>query len=186
MYKWTMPPEVWAVHTATVESDIYQVGALLYRAVNGDALYKIQKSSVSTDGELLNLVQRGRFPDPRLFLPHVPMRVRTLIRKALRVRPTERFHSPSEFAAALGRVRLSLDWKTNCLGAGAYQWRALRPDKCDFEVDLLQQGSNWCTKVWTVNSQERRKRKEDCYWKSGLSYPEALKHLTVVFSELNS
>src|SRR5712664_139919 len=184
MYKWTMPPEVWAAHTATVESDIYQMGALLYRAVNGDALHKLQKSAISTDGELLNLIQRGRFPDSRLFLPHVPKRVRTLVRKALRVKPAERFHSASEFAAALGRVRLPLDWTTMSLGAGAYRWRAVRPGKSDFEVELLQHASDWRTSVWTVNGQERRKRNEHRYWKSGLSYPETLKHLTVVFSEL--
>src|SRR5258708_39478746 len=136
-----MQPEVWATHTGTVESDIYQMGTLLYRAVNGDLLYKLQKSAMSTDGELLNLIQRGRFPDSRLFLPHVPRRMRTLIRKALQVKPAERFHSASEFAASLGRVRLLWDWTTKSLGAGAYQWRAGRSDWSDLEVELLQHSS---------------------------------------------
>jgi eukaryotic-like serine/threonine-protein kinase len=186
MYKWTMPPEVWAAHTAIVESDIYQMGTLLYRAVNGDSLYKLQKSAISTDSELLDLIQRGRFPDSKLFLPHVPRRIRTLIRKAMQVKPAERFHSASEFAASLGRVRLPLDWTTKSLGAGAYQWNAVRPGRSDLEVELLQQPSGWRTKVWTANGQERRKRNVNHYWKSGLTYAEAFKHLTVVFSELAS
>jgi eukaryotic-like serine/threonine-protein kinase len=186
MYKWTMPPEVWYAHTATVESDIYQMGTLLYRAVNGESLYKLHKSAISSDGELLKLIQRGRFPDSRLFLPHVPRRMRTLIRKAIQVKPTERFHSASEFAASLGRVRLPLDWTTKCLGAGAFQWHAARPGRSDLEVELIQDSSGWTTKVWTTNCQERRKRNVNHYWKSSLSYPEAFKHLTVVFSELTS
>ncbi|MBZ5502183.1 MAG: serine/threonine protein kinase [Acidobacteriia bacterium] len=186
MYKWTMPPEVWDTHTAIVESDIYQMGTLLYRAVNGDLLYKLQKSAISSDGKLLKLIQRGRFPDSRLFLPHVPRRMRTLIRKAIQVKPGERFHSASEFATSLGRVRLPLDWTTNSLGAGAYQWHAVRPGRSDLEVELRQHSSGWTTKVWTANGQERRKRNVNHYWKSSLSYPEAFKHLTVVFSELTS
>ncbi len=44
VYKWAMPPEVWDSHTATVESDIYQLGVLLYRAANGEPIYALQRS----------------------------------------------------------------------------------------------------------------------------------------------
>jgi serine/threonine protein kinase len=185
MYKWTMPPEVWASHAATVESDIYQVGSLLYRVVNGDVFYKLQRSAILTDGELLNSIQRGRFPDSRLFLPHVPQRIRTLIRKALQVNPADRFHSASEFAAALGRVRFPLDWSTTFLGAGAYRWRAARTGWPDLEVELLQDSSGWSTEIWTVEGQLKRRRNVKD-WRTNLSYSDASKHLTVVFSEIIS
>jgi serine/threonine protein kinase len=186
VYKWTMPPEVWTSHVATVESDIYQMGVLLYRIMNGDGVYRLQKSAISSDAELLRLIQRGRFPDSRLFLPHVPRRMRTLIRKALQVNPTERFHSASEFAVFLGRINLPLDWTTIFLGAGAYRWRALRLGIPDLEVELLQHSSGWKTNVWTTEGQSKRRRNVSGYWRSKLSYREALKHLTEVFSELGS
>jgi eukaryotic-like serine/threonine-protein kinase len=186
MYKWTMPPEVWTSHAATSKSDIYQMGALLYRIVNGDVIYKLQKSRIPTDGKLLDLIQRGRFPDSRLFLPHVPGRMRTLIRKALRANPAERFHSASEFATSLGRVHLPLDWTTTFLGAGAYRWRAVRPGRCDLEIELIQESSLWSTKIWTVEGQLRRRRDVKGSWRTNLNYPDAFKHLTAVFSELGS
>ncbi len=186
MYKWTMPPEVWTSHAATRESDIYQMGVLLYRIVNGDMIYKLQKSKVSDDGNLLDLIQRGRFPDSRLFLPHVPGRMRTLIRKALRVNPAERFHSASEFATSLGRVRLQLDWTTATLGVGAYRWRAVRTGRSDLEIELVQDGSGWCTRIWTVEGQTKRRRDVTGAWRTKLNYSDAFRHLTEVFSELDS
>ena len=186
IYKWTMPPEVLTSHVATVESDIYQVGALLYRVVNGDAVYSRQKSAISSDGQLVDLIQRGRFPDSKLFLPHVPKRIRTLIRKALNTNPTERFHSASEFAASLGRVNLPLDWAATSLGAGAYRWKAVRNGRSDLEIELTQDGSSWSTKVWTAEGQAKRKRDVKDSWRTDLNYRDAFKHLTDVFSELGS
>jgi serine/threonine protein kinase len=185
-YNWTMAPETVGHHVATRESDIYQMGTLLYRAVNGESVYKLQKSAVPNDAELERLILKGRFPDARFFLPHVPKRLRSLIRKAMRVKPGERFHSASEFAAALGRVNPSLDWKTKNLGDGAYQWTATRPGKCDFDVFLKNGSSGWETEVWTKNGHERRRRGEKEFWHSGLNYSDAIKHLTAVFSDLSS
>jgi serine/threonine protein kinase len=184
MYKWMMPPEIWTAHAATVESDIYQMGALLYRVVNGDPFYKLQKAAISNDSDLLNKIQRGRFPDSRRFLPHVPKRMKTLIRKALQVVPTDRFHSASEFANSLGRMGVSLDWNTTSLGAGAYRWRAKRPGKSDLEVELLKNSSGWVSMVWTLEGQVKRRRNPADYWKTKLNYRDALKHLTAVFSDL--
>lgn len=186
MYKWTMPPEVWTSHAATAESDIYQMGALLYRIVNGEVIYKLQKSTISTDGKLLDLIQRGRFPDSRLFLPHVPRRMRTLIRKALRVNPGDRFHSASEFATLLGRVRVPQDWTTTFLGTGAYRWTAVRTGRSDLEVELMQDSQRWSTKIWTVEGQVKRRRDVKGFWRTNLNYPDAFTHLTAVFSELGS
>jgi serine/threonine protein kinase len=104
VYKWAMPPEVWDSHTAAVESDIYQLGILLYRAANGEPVYKSQRLAISTNDELQQLIRKGRFPNPKFFLPHVPKRIRTIIRKAMRVSPSERYHSASDLAVALGRV----------------------------------------------------------------------------------
>jgi serine/threonine protein kinase len=64
VYKWAMPPEVWDSHIATVESDIYQLGVLLYRAANGDPVYRAQRATISTNNELQRLIRKGRFPNP--------------------------------------------------------------------------------------------------------------------------
>jgi len=185
VYKWAMPPEVWDSHVATVESDIYQLGVLLYRAVNGDPLYRSQRAAIATDGELQGLIRKGRFPNPKLFLPHVPKRIRTIIRKATRVLPAERFHSASDLAEALGRVSPLLDWVTSSMGGGSLQWRAVRPSYADIEVNLLPHGSGeWKTEVWTVNAAEHRRKGLSDYWAKGLTHQAAFEHLTEVFADL--
>ncbi|HWZ96866.1 MAG TPA: serine/threonine-protein kinase [Candidatus Dormibacteraeota bacterium] len=186
MYKWAMPPEVLTSHVATVESDIFQMGTLLYRTVNGDPFYKLQKNAIKDDNELQAKILGGRFPDSRLFLPHVPRRMRTLIRKALQADPKDRFHSATEFAASLGRMRVALDWKTTCLTAGAYRWRVDRPGKSDLEVELIKNSSDWDVEVWTLEGQKRRRRNVSNYWRSGLKYRDAMRQLNVVFADLDS
>jgi serine/threonine protein kinase len=187
MYKWTMPPEVLTSHVATLESDIYQLGVLLYRSINGDHLYTAQKSSIASDRELQHRIQRGRFPDHRVFLPHVPKRLRSIIRKAIRIAPAERYRSAIELAAALGRLPLPLDWETTSLGAGAFRWRAVRSGRTDLVVELNRDPTTgWQSAVWTVNGQDCRKRNLAGYWKRNLSYENACEHLTEVFAELSS
>jgi len=184
-YRWVMPPEVWSSSVATVESDIYQVGVLLYRAANGDVPYSAQKTAITSNDELRRQVLRGRFPDPKLFLPHVPPGVRRIIRKAMRVEPSERYRSASDFAAALGRVRLQLDWTTTSLGKGAYNWRTDRVDKRNLEVELSESASStWQTRVWTTNGAGRRRRNVADYWVDRLGYEAAWRHLTEVFVDL--
>jgi hypothetical protein len=103
----------------------------------------------------------------------------------MKVSPSERFHSASDLAAALGGVSPALNWVTVSLGAGAYQWRAVRPPCADLEVNLLQGGlSTWRTEVWTDKSGERRRRGMSKYWAKQLSYQDACEHLTGVFADL--
>lgn len=185
MYGRFMPPEVWDNHTATAQSDIYQLGLLFYAAVNGDPIYQAQKAVIRSTAELHDRVVRGKFPDRQFFLPHVPKRIRTIIRKALKIDPAERYHSAVEFASALGRVSLPLDWATNIFNGGACTWHACRPDKPDLEVQLSQDSTSaWTTRVWTVRGQERRAKGLSEYWQDGLTYRDACDHLTEVFLNL--
>jgi serine/threonine protein kinase len=186
VYKWSMPPEVLRSNVATIRSDIYQLGILLYRSVNGNLPYSEQKSGIASNTEFERQVIRGRFPDRNFFLPHVPRRIRSIIRKAMRTEPTERYGSAIELGAAMGRVPLLLDWSTTSNGGGAYTWRAVRPGKSDLEAMLVRQSATkWRTEVWTVRPLDRRRKNVGQYWKSDLSYEEAFKHLTEVFAELN-
>lgn len=185
VYKWSMPPETLKLHVATIESDIYQLGLLLYRAANGDLPYTLQKALLKTGAELQHKIERGRFPDRQFFLPHVPRRIRSIVRKAMRVDPIERFHSAIELGAAMGRVPIPLDWSAVSDGAGGYIWRAVRTDRSDLEVVLVCKSGTWNTEVWTVRPQDRRKKNVREYWKEGLDYQGAFEHLTEVFAQLN-
>ena len=185
MYPCAIPPEVWDTFIAIPQSDIYQLGILLYRAANGDPVYRDQRNAITSHADLRQKTLSGKFPNRDFFLPHVPRRVRTAIRKAIRREPEERFPSVLELANALGRVPAGLDWKTEFLGAGAYRWSVERPGRRNAEVELTQgAGTLWITKVWTTDDGQRRAKGRDSYWASGIPYASALKHLTEVFADL--
>jgi serine/threonine protein kinase len=101
MYEEAFPPECYG-GTGTVHSDIYQVGLLLYRVVNGELFYGDQRGLPSLT--LQTRICEGKFPDRKKFLPHVPNRMKAVIRKALAIDPIERYTSAPEFADDLGRV----------------------------------------------------------------------------------
>ncbi len=63
-YFHSMPPETLNYGVATIPSDVYQVGLLLYRAVNGDAFYGKQVVGKS-DNKLIKEIESGTFPRSR-------------------------------------------------------------------------------------------------------------------------
>ena len=116
LYINAQPPETISTGVATTVADIYHVGLLMYRALNGDSFYTAQ---IPADPTLLPArIASGKFPNRKRFMPHVPSRLRTLVRKALRVDPADRFQTATEMADALGRVDVNLDWSAEPLFGG--------------------------------------------------------------------
>ncbi len=183
LYFSAQPPETIKTGVATILADIYQVGLLLYRAVNGDDLFNAQ---IPPDPALLSgRISSGKFPDRRRFMPHVPQRIRTLIRKALRVDPAQRFQTATEMADAFSRVYILLDWSAEPLINGGIRWKALRLGCADLIVELLNQSGTWDVQTFTEKSGEpRRARGKIENWRSGLSRDDAFVHLEEVFERL--
>lgn len=185
MYPRAIPPETWAGGMGSVLSDIYQAGLLLYRAVNGDPWYHRQHSNLADTSALRQSVINGRFPDRKAFLPHVPQRVRSLIRKALNVDPQKRFQSASEMSAALARVPVGLNWRTALSPQGGFVWNADRVGRTALLVELLTNGNSWSVCVWTQQRAVRRAKNYADFWRTELTYQDAIAHLEQVFLSLD-
>lgn len=182
MYKFAFPPETLLTSVATVQSDVYQVGLLLYRAINGDPVYEQQVQPWQT---LREKILRGKFPDRNLFMPHVPKHLRTVIRKALQVDPVDRYHSASEMSDALARVKVGLDWTVHLASCGKATWRASREGCPDVVVQRSSGGyGNFSVCVYTARGTELRAKCRHDFWREGLSPKEADDHLKKVFVEL--
>jgi len=185
MYNWAMPPETLSHGAGSNLGDIYQLGLLFYRAINGNKLYEMQFSGID-DATMTQRVMAGKLPNRKLFLPHVPKRVRTIVRTALRVDPAARYQSATEFSVAMGRIPVGLDWETTIDPSGEILWRAERPGKTDLEVHLLKAGPAWNVRAWTVNAGARRATGSSVLNKSGLNYDAAMTHLNDLFARLAS
>ncbi len=184
MYYRAMPPETLSSGAGSILGDIYQVGLLLYRAVNGDPWHQAQFVGLD-DATMEQRVIAGKLPNRKAFLPHVPQRIRKIIRKALKPDSSERFPSAREFAVTIARVDPALNWETAIYPSGEMSWIAERPGKTKIEVNLLKSCGSWVVRVWTVNGTKRRAMGSSAMNKSGLNENAAMLHLNDVFSQLS-
>jgi hypothetical protein len=126
---------------------------------------------------------RGKFPPRDGFLPHVPPRLRTLIRKAVKVDPTQRFHSAADFRAALGRVESPIDWQVSISGQDV-EWTGKPPGKAELLVQLGQMAGGWATKVFKKTVRGTVAHGRAGLWSTESTRRAALHHLDGVFKAL--
>lgn len=185
MYRFGTPPEFFAGAVGTVESDVYQAGLTLYRMFNGDGAYQDQVRQLRLSVE--EAIAKGRFPNRRRFLPHVPPGIQRVIRKALQVHPENRYHSASEFQDALGRVSVRFDWEPAIGSDGEISWKARRGGQAELEVrQAPDSGGLWSVEVHTLNNSRRRRKGVDSLWARRLSVSQVRRHLSDVFRRLES
>lgn len=183
MYLHVMPPETIDHSVGLVPSDIYQIGLLLYRAVNGEPFFQKQLTGKG-DQQIMKEIVAGKFPDRSRFLPHVPKRLKTVIRKALATDPADRFQSAVEMADAMSGIRFELDWNATPTQDGM-EWHAQRLGQPDLIVELTEvTPSKWSIYCWTSRGGKRRARGPGLFWKDSLSAAQAERHLREVFAEL--
>lgn len=104
-----MPPEGGPEDGAMgVTGDLYGVGVTLYETLNGPFSY----ADISPETVERRLAKGQRALADRAFeewQPCVPEDLRTIVRKAIRANPCERYQSCSEFIRRLQRIRC-IDW----------------------------------------------------------------------------
>lgn len=182
MYRLAFPPETLLTSRATVQADVYQAGLLLYRMVNGNPFYEAQIPAIADwNGQ----ITRGKFPNRELFMPHVPRRLRTIIRRALAVNPADRYQSATDMLDVLGKVRVSLDWNVIRLTGGTLRWRAQRQGKPDLLVELSSDVAGaWSVGVYTSSDSCTRAKCPSQYAGTFKKRKDADAHLKKVFGEL--
>jgi serine/threonine protein kinase len=178
LYTYGFPPEALTHNVGLVESDIYQVGLTLYRAVNGDAFFESQVGRLRTRDETLEAIEHATLIDRNRYLPHVPNALRRVIRRALHPDYRERFHSATDFADALAAVRIPLDWAVTSDGITT-TWKAERSGRAPLLVQLIPDTRNgrFAVEVCTDSKQGRRKKGIQEFWKDSLTLPQAERHL---------
>lgn len=155
MYPWHLTPEFFKYTMATKQSDIYQVGLTLYRMCNGDELFDIQKPQ--NIQELSQLILSGSFPNRNKFLPHVPNRLRRVIRKALQVDPAKRQQTAMEIMNELGQVNSLLDWEYLRQGENCY-WKC-KNDTHEYHIQMKKNDSGkWNIEGFSIRLDNGHKR----------------------------
>jgi serine/threonine protein kinase len=186
MYKHLPAPETLSTGRATVASDIFQMGLLLYRAINGNPFYQTVKAAQIAKHGLPECLKTARIVDSSTFLPHVPRRMRSVIQKALSPLPRDRYSTAPELADALALVAPVRDWVVK-IDADRIEWRGTRNGRADVLVSREQNAARldrWDVRSHTAGAGGARALRKADFWAAGLTPNQANQHLQKVFRAL--
>jgi len=164
LYFKMIPPEATRGDSFDSTFDIYQFGLTLYRMCNGDDAFYSQFAKYGPrptfDRDTFRYdVRNGLFPDRKLFSPHVPSRLRTIVRKCLQTDPADRYQSALDVANALAVVEgNTLDWRL--AQSGDTRTWTKNEEGTQYEFVVRGDGSSECHK--TVGAGARRRVKDGC------------------------
>ncbi|WP_103020984.1 serine/threonine-protein kinase [Salinibacter altiplanensis] len=150
-------PERVSPGVQTQATDIYQAGLTLYRLCNTPDEWETQLQSAK-QSSLEHAVVGGDFPDRDRFLPHIPRKLRTVIRKATRIDPDNRYNSVREMMNELGSVKRYLEWQMDSSGSdtGHEAWEMEDDDGRNFQIQVREDGNDWSIETTkTVNQTQR-------------------------------
>jgi serine/threonine protein kinase len=145
-----IPPEATKSNNFDSTFDIYQFGLTLYRMCNGnDSFYRqLQKYGPKTSFDRASFkydICNGLFPDRKAFAPHVPTKLRNIIRKCLQPAPDARFKAAIDCANELALVDgNSLDWRL--LEAGDIRTWLKNESGTSYELSVQRGGKATCYK----------------------------------------
>ncbi|RYG86921.1 MAG: serine/threonine protein kinase [Alphaproteobacteria bacterium] len=96
--------EFWHGRGTSVRTDIWALGATLYRLLHGRVWYEESPSPK-------DLIQHGGFADGLRWLPHVPKRWRRVIRQMMEDDTVKRYQTAEQALGALGTLPITPAWK---------------------------------------------------------------------------
>ena len=181
MHNLHLPPEAFSSQKLTSLSDIYQMGVTLYRMVNGGKIWKENISNV-TEENFVEFIRKGKFPDRKLYLPHVPIPIRKVINKAMHINPDSRYQSALDFQNALSREYSNLDWSYELKG-DIQKW--IRPVNGGLEVLEIEQKSQntFESEHYKINSNSGVKRKKRNGCQKNINISDINEFCTKILSE---
>ncbi len=156
-YTLHIPPESLESNKFTIQADIYQVGLTLYRMCNGCGIWNEQAKRFNKDS-IRQAIRSGVFPDRKYFLPHIPQKLRNIIRKALKVKPEDRYNNLIEMLNDLSKINENLCWVYTQIN-GENKWELLFENKT-IDVTLKNINGDFTIKSYKTMLDSGRRTKE--------------------------
>jgi serine/threonine protein kinase len=120
-------PEVVRCNQIDARTDIYQVGMTAFRLLNGIETIS-EKFKRLGRSDYLTLVEHGNVIQSSDYLPFMPRNLKTIIKKAVRVEPEDRYQSALEMRRAFEHISYPGYWTCDSSGGfvgynGNYEYR---------------------------------------------------------------
>jgi serine/threonine protein kinase len=99
----------------SIKNDIYQAGLTIYRMVNGNDFFYQQIPTMNNNQfdsqSFKRMILKGKFPDRTLYLPHVPKKLKRIIKKCIEPNPNDRYDNTLQIINELASIDENLDIK---------------------------------------------------------------------------
>ena len=164
----------------SIQSDIYQTGITGYRLLNGISSISNHLRHAGLDQFKIDKC-KGKIPDPKGYLLHIPPRLRNIINKACEVDTGKRYHSALQMRRELEKVQFPGYWtinsRGNYLGVGSkWEYRFEKIAKPGGTLDLI---------AWKKNIQSNREIKFGDFSKSNLTIGQCEKEIAKLMKWVN-
>jgi eukaryotic-like serine/threonine-protein kinase len=116
-----IPPEYFSISKHSMLFDIYSSGLTIYRLCNGNKNFYSQFAKYPDKNDLKVAIVNAQFPDRNDFKYHIPKKLRKIIKKALQIKPEDRYQTVLDFTNELASVDKLLDW-VYTEGADMQEW----------------------------------------------------------------
>lgn len=163
------PPEYFTSNEMGRQADIYQAGITMYRLVNGDEFWKQQVVIFNQED-----VKIGRFPDRKMYLPHVPSKIRKIINHCIEVDVDKRYETVLDVINDISKIDGKLDWQYQRLSVDKEAWTNIE-GKMKICISLNQIGDTFNMQTLKTNLESNKSSKVTNMCKSCLSKVEAYK-----------
>jgi serine/threonine protein kinase len=168
-------PECLVTNQFTIQVDIYHAGLTLYRICNGSNIFKNQLAGIASKAELDSLITSGRFPDRNVFLPHIPQKLRNVIRKALSVNPADRHNNLIELLNELSKIQENLDWQLSTIPNGS-KW-VLDEDNKTYDISLINNNGSFNIETYKTMKNSGNRTRVNADFRANLTIQKATTEL---------
>lgn len=133
----------------TIKNDIYQAGVTIYRMLNGNDFFYMQIPNTGDDSKngqmLAKAIVDGKFPDRKLYFPHVPKKIKKIIKKCIEPNPNDRYDNTLQIINDLASIDENLDIRyTRDLSGESWE---IPKNGYVYKVSLIPKADNFDIKV---------------------------------------
>lgn len=169
----------------TIKNDIYQAGLTMYRMVNGNDFFysqipKRDTSSIIDNDKFKENIITGRFPDRKLYLPHVPKKLKRIINKCIEPNPANRYDNSLQIINDLSYINENLDIKYT-KGDSSELWKVPKGDYI-YTISLTPNKNKFDLKVSKTKEGKTTNCAGQC--SNNIDKTQVIKKLEAIFASL--